>query len=72
MIKINTKNYIKLLKRKQITTKPEDCLWEWLMGKIWICTMLTILLLYSACLCYNCIYPRSYAIRTKFTKPIAI
>ena len=52
------KNYIKLFKRKQITTKPEDCLWEWRMGKIWICAMLTILPLYSAWLCYNCVYTR--------------
>ena len=42
-------------------------------GKICICTMLTILLLKSACLCYKLrVYPRSCAIRTKFTKPIAI
>ena len=26
LIKTNTENYIKLCKRKQITTKPEDCL----------------------------------------------
>ena len=73
MIKTNTENYIKLFKRKQIRTKPEDFLWEWCMGKIWICTMRTILLLYSACLCYNCMYTRGVLLlEPKFTKPIAI
>ena len=73
LIKTNTENYIKLCKRKQITTKPEDCLWELRMGKICICTMLTILLLYSACLCYNCIYTQGVMrLKPKFTKPITI
>ena len=44
------------------------------MGKICICIMLTIPLLYSGCLCYNFIYTRGVMLLEPkiFTKPIAI
>ena len=64
------KSTVKSFKRKQTTERLEDCPLDWRDGKICVCTMLTILLLYTACLCYKLrVYSRSYAIRTKFKKP---
>ena len=54
----------------QTPERPEDCPWG-VAGWENLYPVYTISLLNSACYKLR-VYPRSYATRTKFTKPIAI